>query len=93
MDKPLSADQKTSILKELSIDAMKKNEATNDTELMIRLGMFKSGEGEFVRKGRQGGWRAYVEGDMLARLEEWKEKSVKEIGIENLPPLEKLWPQ
>ena len=84
---------KAQLLKELSIGSMKKNEGTNDTDIMVRLGQFKSGEGSFVRKGGEGGWRAYVgEGsEMMKALEEWRDKNVEELRG-RLPPLEKLWP-
>ena len=45
------------LLQNLSMEAMKTNEAVDDTELMIKLGMFKAGEGSFVRKGKTGGFR------------------------------------
>ena len=73
---------------------MKKNEGTNDTDVMVRLGQFKSGEGEFVRRGKEGGWREYIEegSQMMKTLEEWKDKNVKELQG-RLPPLEKIWPK
>ena len=73
---------------------MKKNEGTNDTDMMVRLGQFKSGEGEFVMRGKEGGWREYIEegSQMMKTLEEWKDKNVKELQG-RLPPLEKMWPK
>lgn len=53
LDRPLTDADRAKVLEKLSIDAMKKNEATNDTDIMVRLGQFKQGEGSFVRKGKQ----------------------------------------
>ena len=53
LDCSLTPEAKANLLNELSIDSMKKNEGTNDTDVMVRLGQFKTGEGEFVRRGKK----------------------------------------
>ena len=90
----LTPEEETNILNELSIDSMKKNEGTNDTEMMVRLGQFKAGEEGFVRRGKEGGWKGYIGEDsqMMKALEDWKDKNVEEFR-ERLPPLEKIWPK
>lgn len=82
-----SHEEKENLLEELSVAKMKTNEAVNDTEIMVKLGQFKAGEGSFIRKGQTGGWREYFTDEQYAKMEQWKEDNCKLYDV----PTDRLW--
>lgn len=53
---------------------MKSRSTTNPTEAAVKVGRFKAGEGEFVRKGMTGGWASYFTPELEEKFEQWVEK-------------------
>ncbi|ROT72566.1 estrogen sulfotransferase [Penaeus vannamei] len=53
---------------------MKSRSTTNPTEAAVKVGRFKAGEGEFVRKGMTGGWASYFTTELEEKFEQWVEK-------------------
>ena len=88
LDVSYTDDQVSSLIEHLSIDKMKQNESVDDTKIMVKLGIFKEGEGSFVRKGETGGWRNRLDKEMLKTMADWKEKCCRNWEV----PLDKLWP-
>ncbi len=71
----------------LSIEEMRKSDAANETRLMVRLGLFKEGEGDFMRKPTPNGWKDYLDKDMRRRMKEWMLENAQKYDL----PDQLLW--
>ena len=69
------------LIENLKIENMRKNRGIEPTELLIKMGLFKKDEGSFVRSGKQGGFKPYLDDEMLKEMEEWKKENCKKYNI------------
>lgn len=75
------------LVEHLRIDNLRQNKSVNDSSDRVKLGLHIGGEGSFVRKGKSGGWKDYLDQEKIHRMEKWKETNAKELDL----PLDKLW--
>ncbi|XP_063916844.1 sulfotransferase 1E1-like [Zophobas morio] len=73
----------------LKIDNFRNNKSVNLTGLK-ELGVIRSDEEDFVRKGRSGGWRDYFTGELNQDADQWIQHNLKNTDI-RFPKLENFY--
>ena len=73
----------------LKIDNFRNNKSVNLTGLK-ELGVIRSDEEDFVRKGRSGGWRDYFTGELNLDADQWIQHNLKNTDI-RFPKLENFY--
>lgn len=69
------------LLDHLKFDNFKNNKSVNG-EFLKDLGILRSDEEDFVRKGKSGGWRNYFTEGLAEEAEIWIEDNLKKTGIQ-----------
>ncbi|XP_052737493.1 luciferin sulfotransferase-like [Bicyclus anynana] len=67
--KSITEEEINRLVDHLDIDNFKKNKSVNMKD-MQKFGLF-SKDGDFIRKGKSGGWREYFDEEMTAQADEW----------------------
>lgn len=80
LEKFLTPQQINQLENHLRFDNFKNNKSVNISGLKD-LGLFKSNEQNFVRKGRSGGWRDNFSQEEAKEVEKWVEENQKALGI------------
>ncbi|RZC34037.1 Sulfotransfer 1 domain containing protein, partial [Asbolus verrucosus] len=80
LDVKYSTKQYEALEEHLKIENFKKNKSVNG-DVFKDLGITKSDEESFVRKGRSGGWRDYFVNELNSDADEWIENNLKQTGI------------
>jgi hypothetical protein len=73
-------EQHEELQEHLKIDNFRNNKSVN-AELLRDLGIIRSGEGGFVRKGKSGGWREYFVGELNEEADQWIEENLKKTDL------------
>nr|XP_034840366.1 uncharacterized protein LOC117996417 [Maniola hyperantus] len=77
--KALSEEQINRLVDHLDIDNFRKNKSVNMQELK-ELGIFTS-DGDFIRKGKSGGWRDHFDAEMTAQADEWIAEHLRDTDL------------
>ncbi|CAH1980198.1 unnamed protein product [Acanthoscelides obtectus] len=78
--KDYSREQYDSLVKHLDIENFRNNKSVN-YDILKHLGILKTGEAGFVRKGKSGGWEDYFTDELNQMANGWIKKHQEEIGI------------
>ncbi|KPJ21607.1 Sulfotransferase family cytosolic 1B member 1 [Papilio machaon] len=79
LGKEYTAEQLDELCTHMKFDNFKKNPSVNIVN-MKELGMMAT-KGEFVRKGKSGGWRDYFDADMSREAEDWIAKNLQHTDL------------
>ncbi|XP_013146423.1 PREDICTED: sulfotransferase 1C4-like [Papilio polytes] len=79
LGKEYTAEQFDELCTHLKFDNFKKNPSVGIDNLK-ELGIMAQ-KGEFIRKGKSGGWRDYFDEDMTREAEEWIDKNLKDTDM------------
>ncbi|VEN43799.1 unnamed protein product [Callosobruchus maculatus] len=78
--KDYTKEQYEKLANHLDIENFRKNKSVN-YDVLKHLGILKSGEAGFVRKGKSGGWEDYFTEELNQMANDWIKKNQEEIGI------------
>ncbi|XP_060521816.1 sulfotransferase 1B1-like isoform X2 [Cylas formicarius] len=80
LEQSYTNDQLDKLEEHLRIDNFRQNKSVN-YDILKDLGIFLSTEGDFIRKGKTGGWKDYFDEKLNREADEWIEKNLRGTGI------------
>lgn len=71
------------LVNHLKIENFRLNSSVN-FDMLKELGILKTGEQDFIRKGKNGGWIEVFDKELNKRADDWIAENLKSVGI-NFP--------
>ncbi|KPJ20348.1 Sulfotransferase family cytosolic 1B member 1 [Papilio machaon] len=81
LDKEYTAEQLDDLCTHIKFDNFKNNPSVKMNIVNLRELGIMAPKGEFIRKGKSGGWRDYFDADMSREAEDWIAKNLQHTDL------------